>query len=390
MSITFLSRHPRVLSAAVAAAALTVGACDQEKSSNPLSDSIAGPMAGINITVPKTLEPGNGWEIEDKNQPITLLIENSSSNSVRPFKLMAEVATDAAFANKVFSSGPLAPGSNGRTALKLPDKLTAGLTYYWRVMADDGANKSDWSSATPFDVLIPVVIGTPTPKSPVGNVRTTTLQPTLVATNGISTGPYGPLFYRFDLSTSAAFGPETASVDVPENAIGETSFAIPAALPYDKPYFWRVRISDGKDTGAWSSTASFRTPIKVTNPGPGGSCASTDGPSIVACIEARYPQYLVPTSSSQREANMEFLRDRVIEAGRCGGLDLAWNLKRGGPTISTDFIAFQDGPILRGIDIGYDYDNNNTTLRLQWTEGSFPFYGGYQSFSCTGVDPAKR
>ena len=28
---------------------------------------------------------------------------------------------------------------------------------------------------------------------------------------------------------------------------------------------------------------------------------------------------------------MEFLRNRMIEAGICGGLDLGWNLKRGGP-----------------------------------------------------------
>ena len=27
-------------------------------------------------------------------------------------------------------------------------------------------------------------------------------------------------------------------------------------------------------------------------------------------------------SLSQRQANMAFLRDRIIEAGRCGGLDL--------------------------------------------------------------------
>ena len=36
---------------------------------------------------------------------------------------------------------------------------------------------------------------------------------------------------------------------------------------------------------------------------------------------------------------MMFLRNRVIEAGICGGLNLGWNLKRGGPELSIDFIA---------------------------------------------------
>ena len=31
---------------------------------------------------------------------------------------------------------------------------------------------------------------------------------------------------------------------------------------------------------------------------------------------------------------MEFLRDRMIEHGKCKGLNLGLNLKRGGPTIS--------------------------------------------------------
>jgi hypothetical protein len=50
---------------------------------------------------------------------------------------------------------------------------------------------------------------------------------------------------------------------------------------------------------------------------------------IVACIADKYPAYLkARVSSSKRRSNMEFLRNRIIEAGICGGLDLGWNLKR--------------------------------------------------------------
>ena len=82
---------------------------------------------------------------------------------------------------------------------------------------------------------------------------------------------------------------------------------------------------------------------------------------------------------------MMFLRDRIIEAGRCGGMDLAWNLKRGGPEISIDFLVHMDNGTLRGIDIAFDYDNISTPLKLYWGEGTFPYYGGYPQFSCSGV-----
>ena len=51
-------------------------------------------------------------------------------------------------------------------------------------------------------------------------------------------------------------------------------------------------------------------------------------------------------------ANMEFLRDRIIEAGKCGGMDLGWNLKRGGPDISIDFLAWRRSDGEMGVDLG--------------------------------------
>jgi len=68
-----------------------------------------------------------------------------------------------------------------------------------------------------------------------------------------------------------------------------------------------------------------------------------------------------------------------------GGLDLAWNLKRGGPEISIDFIAERVNGQVVGHDIAFDYDNTSTKLELYWGGGDFPFYGGYtNSYSCGG------
>jgi hypothetical protein len=65
---------------------------------------------------------------------------------------------------------------------------------------------------------------------------------------------------------------------------------------------------------------------------------------------------------------MAFIRDRMIEAGKCGGLNLGLNLKRGGPDISIDFLAWRRGDGDMGIDIGMDYDNTSAPLRVYWGE----------------------
>ena len=400
MPITVLTRVQRLLSVASFSAVVVLAGCEQAKTSNPLSPLIAGPIEGVDITLPKTLEPGTGWKVEFQNQPLTLLIENPTSTSPRPYTMRVQVASDAGFANVVFGSSGLAPGGNGRTSLRLPDKLSPG-QYRWRARAEDGANSSDWSTAALFEVLQPVVIGTPQPKDPVGNVRVTTRTPTLVATNGNSSGPHGPLFYLFQLSNSDAFGALTGNAEAPQNSSGQTSYTIPSNLPYDTVLYWRVRISDGLNTGPWSRTETFRTPVAPVvapppPPPPGGggggggagSCASNNGPAIVACLQAKYPDKTAAgVSSQQRLENMLFLRDKIIEAGLCGGMNLGWNLKRGGPELSNDFIAWRQPGGDMGVDIGFAFDDTSTVLKLQWAEyGEFgASYLKYSnSYSCGG------
>ena len=74
---------------------------------------------------------------------------------------------------------------------------------------------------------------------------------------------------------------------------------------------------------------------------------------------------------------MIFLRNRVIEAGICGGLNLGYNMKRGGPERSIDFIAEKRGATY-GYDIARDYDNFRKELQLYWGEdGPGSHFGAY-------------
>ena len=114
--------------------------CALEKTSTPLSPSVAGPIPGVGISAPSTMEPAQGSRILDSAQPLTLVVENATTTGVRPLSYSFEVATDGDFNQRVFHRDGVTPGEGGRTSVRLPDRLASGRTYYWRSRAGDGAN----------------------------------------------------------------------------------------------------------------------------------------------------------------------------------------------------------------------------------------------------------
>jgi hypothetical protein len=349
----------------------SLAGCDSEKSSNPTSPSIAGPIEGVTISTPKLLEPATSQSIDSTSQPITLLFENSASNGVRTVTYIIEIATDVNFTTKVFTRDGVAAGTSGRTSIKLPDALSSDRTYYWRVKATDGANSSDYSSAAAFTIVTPASIAAPTPVSPVGGAEVDSTQPTFVVNNSTTGGKVGTITYVFQISTTSSFT-SYSQVAVTQQTT-QTQFTMPSALSYETTYYWRVRGDDGAITSAWAATQTFVTPeapvvVITPTPTPGGAWPTT-GDEVVAFANANYADYLVAgVSSSQRQSNMIYIRDRMIEAGTCGGMTLAWNLKRGGPTISIDFLTYKKSGTWIGVDIAYDYDNTSSELHLQWAE----------------------
>ena len=372
---------------------LLLAGCDKAiltKSSNPLSPVIAGPMAGVTFTAAASVLPAQNAQIKYAEQPITFAFDAPTSTSPRPFALHVQLSTSISFASVVFDrSGLEMPTSGTRITVRLSDRLAAGV-YYWRVRAEDGANDSDWSPTAAFEALQQVIIGVPIPVSPVGNVRASSRTPELVVDNAQSSGPHAAVQYQFQVSTDPTFPSTLANTVVGEGG-GQTKATVGTTLNYDATYYWRARAGDGETISDWTQSAAFRTPVvPPPTPGPGapgtGTCASNSGPAIVACIAGKYPERLVAgVSLGTRQANMAFLRDRIIEAGRCGGLDLGWNLKRGGPELSIDFLAERISGVVYGRDIGFAYDDTSTELRLQWTDGELPTFGTYTNgFTCEG------
>jgi hypothetical protein len=369
---------------------LGLAGCEAAKSSNPTAPTVAGPIPGVVISAPSLVEPAQGFKFKENEQPIRLIVQNATTNGVRPLTYTFEVATDSGFTTKAFSRSGIAPG-DGRTSVQI-ERLEIGRAYYWRAWAEDGANTGSMATAG-FEIYPKPAVTPPKPLAPIGNELIGTTTPTITVANATWVGPVGWLAYEFQVASDQAFSRLIAAGVVNEGP-GQTTFNSTPLISGASMY-WRVRASDGETTSNWAVTEVFRTPAapKPPTPGPapgggggnGGSCASSDGNFIVQCISNKYPQYLAAgVSLQQRQANMMFLRDRIIEAGKCGGLDLGWNHKRGGPELSIDFITQRVNGAVDGIDIGFAYDDTSSPLRLSWaTGGLFPFYATYtNSFSC--------
>ena len=355
----------RIISAALSALVLTaLAACEAKKSSNPLSPTVAGPIPGVEITPPKLLEPGQGFRFTEDEQPIRLLIENSSSTGVRPLTYMFEVATDSAFQSKVFARGGIPPGDGGRTSLEL-QPLELGRSYYWRARAEDGANDSLFATAQ-FEILARAVLHAPILLSPVNNEAVASRQPTLRIRNSTRNDAVGTVRYFFAIAQDQAFSQVAATGWVDEGG-GDTAWTADRELNPGLTHFWKVRASDGMTTADWSATQAFRTPAPVSpgpppapspGPAPGGPCVSGSPQAIVECERAKYGLM----SSSQL---LTFLRavSRALNANGIGGGPFGILRKTGGHNCggySCDIVCAGQGGGQRQYDVLGDVDGAQT------------------------------
>jgi len=245
------------------AMALSAG-CSADKSSNPLSPTVAGPIPGVSITAPTLMLPSNGSNIAVAQQPITLTVGNATTTGVRPLSYTLEVAVDVNFTNKVFTRSGITPGNGGQTSLQLPSALATGFTYYWHAQALDGANTGAFSTASSFNVVTPVVINAPVPVTPINNATVSSLTPVFTFTDASRSGPVGAITYIIDVADSSAFTNILATWTVAEQA-GQTSLTSPQSLPAGEQLFWQVRAADPTTTGPWSATAVFQTPAPAAS-----------------------------------------------------------------------------------------------------------------------------
>jgi hypothetical protein len=280
-------------------AAVLAAGCEVSKSSNPLSPSVAGPIAGVTIGRPNALEPGQDWQIFMRDQPLKLRFQNVTSSGVRPISYTVEIASDAAFNSIVFKRTGVTAASGDTTVLQLPDALATGRTYWWRVRAEDGANSSDYSVPKSFVAVEPVVLGTPVLNSPIGTI--TTMTPEFKITGGSRSGPAAKIIYQVQVANDQAFASIAATFS-PDETLPQTTIAQNYSFLNNKTYYWRVQAKDTGDSqavSAWSSTQVFVTsqpapPPPIGGGGGGGpvgtgdwkSCGSAPGDTLVGCVRS--------------------------------------------------------------------------------------------------------
>ena len=249
---------------------VAISACQVQKSSNPLSPSVAGPIPGVSITTPGLVTPATGARIQSTQQPITLTITNAVTSGVRPISYLFEVASDAGFGTIVVSKADIKPDPSGRTSLvlpTLPDK-----TYFWRVRAQDGANTGNYAAPASFTLFTPVIMQIPVAVAPANGSVVTSLTPSLVVANALRTGPATAVTYQVGVYAESLT--QSALVweafPIAEGAT-QTSVTIPAGvLLNDKTYYWIVRAHEATTASDWG-VQMFRTPPAATGGGGGGT-----------------------------------------------------------------------------------------------------------------------
>jgi hypothetical protein len=290
-----MKRSLRLLAALPAL--LTLVACEASKSSNPLSPSVAGPIAGVQITEPKVIEPAFEFKFKESQQPIRLVVENSVTTGVRPVTYAFEVASDSDFNNKVYARSGVPQGDGGRTSVTI-ERLDLGRTYYWRARGEDGANTSTYARAS-FEVLPKALLNAPPQQSPTGGATTPTRRPEMIVGQSERNTAIGFVRYEFQISSNVSFTAIVAS-GMRDEGGGTTGFLPDGDLEAATTHYWRVRATDGETTSNWSGAESFRTaaapaPGPGPSPGPtnpGGPCNSSNPDDIVKCERAKYSGFM--------------------------------------------------------------------------------------------------
>ena len=253
-------------------AATMVAACDAERSSNPLSPNIAGPLAGITISAPTPVQPVDGQLIAVGAGAVTLLFQSAVSNSPRPFWHELQIAADGDFAQILQTIEEIqSPEGSAVVSVGLEIALDSGSTYYWRARALDGANTGPYSNGVRFEIYTPVTIAAPTLALPADGAITATNAPVLTVNNAAVTGPASDITYRFEIAATQSFSSLTAAFNVPASTGPTTSVPL-SSLVSNLTCYWRVQVRatgrTGEVVGAFSATRSFRTPADAPPPPP--------------------------------------------------------------------------------------------------------------------------
>jgi hypothetical protein len=224
-------------------------ACTKSSPTRPSDGTASGATAsvtdvvtGVTLTSPAPITPTVNQQFKNVEQPLTLTIKNAVTSGTTPLTYTFEVASDVAFATKVYTKDGVAAGS-GTTALKI-DKLAANKSYFWRARASSGTLAGPYGDVRGFGIGPEVLLSQPVNGDPQPN-QTVGENPTLNVNNVGRSGPNGPIFYRFEISESPTnFTSLVYSGTAAERTdLSFTGHDVTTKL-LEKTYYWRVIATD--------------------------------------------------------------------------------------------------------------------------------------------------
>ncbi len=217
----------------------------------------------------------------------------------------------------------IAQDGSGITTWVPSQALKENTTYFWRVRASDGKATTPWVFGGEFFVNSKNDAPTaPILKAPSDGDTAPTIQVTLQALAATDLDN-DPLTYHFQVSTQQDFLAKVIE-NTQRNAVnGEVSWQ-PAGLEAGKTYYWRVRASDGKEDGLWSTV--WRFVVQAQNQGestPEQSTEALSEPSIEATPEDGGDENNTETTNNetiQKESGQgnESTQDTQTPGGGCG------------------------------------------------------------------------
>src|SRR4051812_3395306 len=224
--------------------------------------SVTDATTGVTLTTPALVTPTVNQQFKNVEQPITLTVKNAVTSGSTLLTYTFEVASEAAFSNKVFSKDGVAAG-NGTTSLKI-DKLTANKSYFWRARAQSGSLAGPYTEGRGFGIGPEVILAQPVNLDPQPNA-TVGEQPTLNVNNVGRSGPNGPIFYRFEISETAAFSSLVYSATVAERTDRPFTGHDVTTQLLEKTYFWRVVATDPANAVASVASAPSAMIVQAFN-----------------------------------------------------------------------------------------------------------------------------
>jgi hypothetical protein len=206
--------------------------------------------------------------------------------------------------------------------------LPANKKLYWRVRAN-GANPSAWTKSS---FISPAPLTAPSILSPTNAQRILTNTPELKWK--ASTAPT-LAYYHLQVDDNADF----SSLLYEQNETLENSFMIPAALQYDRKYYWRVRTVNQADQFAWWSSAFFILPIQTPElvvPAPDEVVNSAllafdwtdiEGAESYTLVVSTYSNFSSPLINTKVTAS-EYTPTKALPRGRL----IYWRVRANGTT----------------------------------------------------------